>query len=368
MSAARPIRVAVVGLGFGAEFLPIYQAHPLADVAAICQRSRAKLDAIGDAFGIEKRYTDYAELLQDPEIDAVHINTPIPDHARQSILALEAGKHVACTVPMATTVADCQRIAALTRATGKTYMMMETVVYSREFLFVKGLHERGELGKLQFLRGSHQQEMAGWPGYWEGLPPMHYATHCVSPLLALAGTLAEYVSCFGSGTIDAPLIAKYGSPFAVETCHIKLADSDLAAEVTRSLFNTARQYRESFDVYGSEKSFEWTQVEHEDPVLFTGESPERVKVPDFAHLLPEPVRRFTTQGVYDLDGNQHLSFVQGSGHGGSHPHLANEFLNALTEGRAPYPNAVESANITCTGILAHESAMQGGVRLDLPEF
>ena len=66
-------------------------------------------------------------------------------------------------------------------------MMMETVVYSREFLFVKELYQKGELGRLQFLRGSHQQEMAGWPGYWEGLPPMHYATHCVSPCLCLAG-------------------------------------------------------------------------------------------------------------------------------------------------------------------------------------
>ena len=48
-------------------------------------------------------------------------------------------------------------------------MMMETVVYSREFLFVKELYDRGELGRIQFLRGSHQQDMEGWPGYWEGL-------------------------------------------------------------------------------------------------------------------------------------------------------------------------------------------------------
>lgn len=82
-------------------------------------------------------------------------------------------------------------------------------------------------------------------------PPMHYATHCVGPVLALPKGQAEYVSCLGSGRIDEALIPKYGSPFAIETCHIKLKDSDLAAEVTRSLFNTARQYRESFDVYGS---------------------------------------------------------------------------------------------------------------------
>ena len=364
----KKINVAIVGLGFGAEFIPIYLRHPHANMYAICQRTQSKVDEIGDAFGIEKRYTDYNELLKDPNVDAVHINTPIQNHAAQSIAALRAGKHVACTVPMATTVEECRQIVEAVEETGLTYMMMETVVYSREFLFVKEMYEKGELGRIQFLRASHQQEMAGWPGYWEGLPPMHYATHCVGPVLALPRAEAEYVSCFGSGRIDENLIPKYGSPFAIETCHIKFRSSDLSAEVTRSLFNTARQYRESFDVYGSNKSFEWTQIEHEDSVIHTGETPERVKIPDYAHLLPEEIQMFTQAGVYDSDSNQHLSFIQGAGHGGSHPHLVHEFVSALTEGRQPYPNAQQSANITCVGILAHESAMKGGEIIYLPEF
>ncbi|WP_276088543.1 Gfo/Idh/MocA family oxidoreductase [Pedobacter sp. JY14-1] len=364
----KKINVAIIGLGFGAEFIPIYQQHPNANMYAICQRDVEKLNAVGDAFGIEKRYSDYDELLKDPEVDAVHINTPIQNHAEQSIKALKAGKHVACTVPMATSVEDCRKIVELVKETGLTYMMMETVIYSREYLFVKELYDKGELGKLQFLRASHQQEMAGWPGYWEGLPPMHYATHCVGPVLALAGKDAQYVSCFGSGTIDEHLIPKYNSPFAIESCHIKFKDSDLSAEVTRSLFNTARQYRESFDVYGSKKSFEWTLIEHEDMVIHTGEVPERVKVPDYAHLLPEEIGHFTTGGVYDAGDNQHLSFIQGSGHGGSHPHLVHEFISALVQGREPFPNARQSANITCVGILAHESAMEGGRKIDLPDF
>jgi hypothetical protein len=76
--------------------------------------------------------------------------------------------------------------------------------------------------------------------------------------------------------------------------HIKLKDSDLAAEVTRSLFDTARQYRESF---------EWTMIEDE----------------------------------------KHLSFTQGGGHAGSHPHLVHELVSALREGREPYPNARQAA-------------------------
>src|SRR6476620_3394662 len=252
---AKKIRIGIVGLGFGAEFIPIYQKHPNAEMHAICRRDRAELDACGDRFGIEKRYTSYDEMLRDPNVDAVHINSPIADHAPQSIAALKAGKHVASTVPAATTIDECREIVESQRKSGTVYMMMETVVYSREYLFVKELYDKGELGRIQFLRGSHQQDMDGWPGYWEGFPPMHYATHCVSTCLAILSkpgqpALAESVVCHGSGRIREELIGRYGSPFAIETATFKVEGSDVVAEVTRSLFDTARQYRESFDVMG----------------------------------------------------------------------------------------------------------------------
>lgn len=367
------LNIAIVGLGFGAEFIPIYQRHPHTNMYAICQRTEEKLNAIGDAFGIEKRYTSFEDLLADPAVDVVHINSPIHNHAEQSLKALNAGKHVACTVPMATSVEECKAIVEATRRTGKKYMMMETVVYSREFLYVKELYEKGELGKVQFLKASHQQDMDGWPGYWPGLPPMHYATHCVGPVAGLLKLQAEYVSCFGSGTIREELHQYYNSPFAIESAHIKFKDSDLSALVYRSLFDVARQYRESFEVYGSKKSFEWSLIEHEEHVVHTAkkpepEIPEKVTVPDYAHYLPEEIQVFTTGGVYDTDENQHLSFLQGSGHGGSHPHLVHEFVSAIVEDRDPFPNAEQSANWTSVGILSHESALKGGEIIYIPDF
>ena len=125
---SKKINVALVGLGFGAEFIPIYQRHPNAKLVAICQRSPEKLAALGNAFGIEKRYTDFKELLKDPGVDAVHINSPIPDHGWQSIAALKAGKHVACTVPMATSIAECKQIVDLVKKTGKQTMTPSGIV------------------------------------------------------------------------------------------------------------------------------------------------------------------------------------------------------------------------------------------------
>jgi predicted dehydrogenase len=379
--ADKKVRVAIVGLGFGAEFIPIYQAHPNAELVAVCRRNKGELDKAADKYGIKGRYTDYAELLKDPDVDAVHINSPIPDHGPQTIAALKAGKHVACTVPMATEKDEIRQIVELQRQTGKVYMMMETVVYAREYLFVKELYEKGELGRIQFLRGSHQQDMDGWPDYWPGLPPMWYATHCVSPCLALLSkpgqpALADAVTCYGSGRIREELIKKYNSPFAVETATFTIKGSDVVAEVTRSLFDVARQYRESFDATGSKKSFEWQQVEGEDPVIHTKSTPERpiaepdipqrVRVPDYAKLLPEPIRKFTTPAA--IQDAEHLSFLQGGGHGGSHPHLTHNFLMAVLGNQPAFPDAPTSANWTLVGLCAHESAMKGGEKVKIPAY
>lgn len=365
------VNVAMVGLGFGAEFIPIYQNHPQANVRAICRRNEQELNKTGDQFGIEVRYSNFEDVLNDPTIDAVHINSPIHDHAWMSLKALDAGKHVMCTVPMATTIEECREIVAKVKQTGLKYMMAETVVYSREFLFLKELYQSGELGKIQYLAASHPQDMDGWPAYWQKMIPMHYATHVVSPCLGLVDGLAEYVSCFGSGTVREDIAEKSGNRFAVETCHIKIKDSDLTAHIWRFLYDVARQYRESFDVYGTKKSFEWSLVEGESHILHTAKKPEPdipspIEIPDFAHLLPEPIRRFTQPA--EIHDAEHLSFVQGGGHGGSHPHLVHEFVTALIEDRDPWPNAVQSANWTCVGLCAHESANNHGHPVQLPQF
>src|SRR5262249_24062958 len=143
MAGEKPIRVAIVGLGFGAEFIPIYQKYPGAEIYAICRRDRKGLDECREGYGIKAPYPEDSDHLKDSNIDAVPSNSPIPVHARMSIDALNAGKHVACTVPMGTSIDECKRIVEAQRASGKIYMMMETVVYSREYLYVKELYEKG---------------------------------------------------------------------------------------------------------------------------------------------------------------------------------------------------------------------------------
>jgi len=361
------INIAIIGLGFGMEFIPIYQAYPGVEVYAISRRNEEELNKVGRRFNIKNRFTDWRNLLDIKEIDAIHVVSPIMDHALMTIESLRAGKHCACTVPMATTTQECKDIVKEKNKSGKVYMMMETAVYTREFLYVKNLVENNNLGRIQFLRGSHMQnmELEGWPEYWLGFPPMWYGTHAISPLLALAGSEAASVVCHGSGSINDKLVKKYGSPFAVETATFKLRNSNIIAEATRSLYETVRQYRESLDIYGDKLSFEWEQIQDENPVIYEGgEDAKRIVVPDTDELLPEEISKFTIRE--SIEDGEHVSFIQGAGHGGSHPHMVHEFISAIKEGRDSVIDASTSANWTSAGICAHESAMKNGERVIIP--
>jgi predicted dehydrogenase len=370
------LNVAVVGLGFGAEFVPIYMDHPNVATVAICDQDEKRLQTVGERFGITRRYKDVSEVIAAPEIDAVHLISGIPDHARQAAAVLNAGKHCASTVPMATSIDDLRTVVNAQRQSGCNYMMMETAVYTRQFLYAKALRDNGDFGPIQFLRGAHYQDMECWPPYWAGLPPMWYATHAISPLLAISGARATKVHCFGSGEMRAELHQQYGNPWPVETAIYQLDQPHLAAEVTRTLFHCARPYMETFTVYGENACYEW-QMEDEPPVLFRASpivvgktrdfSAEHPEPPDRAGVLPPEIGKYTRRFVYSNE-NKHLSFEQGGGHHGSHPHLVHEFISSIVEHRKPWIDAVTAANWTAAGICAHESAMHGGIEVTVPSF
>lgn len=370
------LRVALVGLGFGAEFAAIYRDHPDVDWVALHDSNPEKLQQACQRFGIERSYESLDAVLEDPDVDAVHLVTPIPLHAEQAIKVLDAGKHCACTVPMATSLEDLQRIIEAEDRSGKNYMMMETAVYTREFLMVQDLYNKGEFGDISFARGGHMQDMEGWPEYWMGLPPHHYMTHAISPVLKLLATGVERVHCFGSGRLPKERVKPYGNPYPVETAIFRLRDSDVAVEVTRSLFQTVRPYSESFAIYGDKLGFEWQQIEEEDPMIFSLPQPgtgrgrkilhEAVQPPDRQDLLPAEIAPYTRKAVFS-DG-KHLSFVQGGGHSGSHPHLVHEFVRAIVEGRRAQVDARTGARWTAPGIAAHQSAMADGAAVEVPTF
>ncbi|MCA9780069.1 MAG: gfo/Idh/MocA family oxidoreductase, partial [Candidatus Eremiobacteraeota bacterium] len=149
-----------------------------------------------------------------------------------------------------------------------------------------------------------------------------------------------------------------------------------SVEVTRSMFGIARPYVESFSIYGNKMGYEWPQLEEENSLLFTmlGDSGgmgadikiEKLALPDDLTTLPETLWPWTRDIV--LSSDEHLSVIQGGGHGGSHPHLVHEFVKSVVEGREPSISALRAGRWAAAGIAAHQSAMSGGKMMAVPSF
>ncbi|SHN35032.1 Gfo/Idh/MocA family protein [Gracilibacillus kekensis] len=377
MRKRNKINVGIVGLQFGGQFAPIYKLHPNIGEVAICDTNKQLLQNYGDKFNFERRYSSLDDLLEEDDIDAIHLVTSIHSHATQSIQVLNSGKHCACTVPMATTIEELNAIVAAQQTSGKNYMMMETAVYTHQYLYAQEAYKHGELGAIQFLRGAHYQDMENWPPYWKGLPPMHYSTHAIAPLLSISDAKAVKVHAFGSGTMREELQQQYGNPYPIETAIFQLDRKCLSAEVTRSLFETARSYMESFNIYGKKASLEW-HLENEPLVRFEMENKiegrgrvstySKVVTENRSETLPSEISHFMTKQEHLDEDNPHLSVLQGGAHHGSHPHLVHEFVSSIIENRLPKIDAVTAANWTAAGICAHDSAMQGGKEITIPTF
>lgn len=374
----KTIHAALVGLGFGGAFAPIYKEHPNVGELTLFDVNPDVLKNTAGYVGGARIAGSFEEILADPSIDAVHLVTPIPLHADMTVAVLEAGKHCACTVPMATSLEDIRRIVKAKRKSGKNYMMMETTLYTYQYFYAKRMKEAGEFGKIQFFRGSHYQDMAGWPDYWMGLPPMWYGTHAIAPMVGLSGSRIARVNCFGSGTMDERLVRRYGNPYPIETALFEF-ENGLKGEATRSLFETARLYQEGMHVFGSKKSFEWGFADWDDPIVTTlgeegggrGRSTTAAvtPMPNYYEDLPEELWHFTVGGNYDpLNPQDSLKKGAGAGHHGSHAHLVHEFVMSCVEERAPWIDEQLGGNITAAGICAHESALKNGEPVIVPRF
>ncbi len=126
MTTSTKLRVAVVGLRFGAEFVPVYLDHPDVASVAICDLDEQRLSRAGEKFGVRRRFRDVAEAIASSDFDAVHLVSGIPDHAAQAVAVLNSGKHCACTVPMATSLDDLRAIVDAQRRSGRNYSNEET--------------------------------------------------------------------------------------------------------------------------------------------------------------------------------------------------------------------------------------------------
>lgn len=149
----KKFKVAMIGVG---DITPLhyeaYKDFEHAELYAICDIDKKLLEERKSLWKVPKATTDYKEILADPEIDIVEVNTPHHLHKKFVVEALEAGKHVACQKPIATSIADAQAmIEASKRSKGKL-RILENFVFYPPYVKAKELIESGEIGEPLTVR------------------------------------------------------------------------------------------------------------------------------------------------------------------------------------------------------------------------
>src|SRR5437868_11862422 len=144
-----PLRVGVIGAGYwGPNLIRNLSEAPGAQPVAVADLSQERLDPIQKRFPALRLTTDYHTLLDDKSVDAVAIATPVNTHRRLVLEALAAGKHVFVEKPLAATSVDAEAMVRAAESAGRTLMVGHTFVYNPAVVAVRGLIERGELGRV----------------------------------------------------------------------------------------------------------------------------------------------------------------------------------------------------------------------------
>jgi UDP-N-acetylglucosamine 3-dehydrogenase len=155
------IKIGVIGLGwFGEHHIDTLQQLPLAEVTAVCTRRPDHLKEVADKYKIQKRYTDYHELLVDKDIDMVSIVTHVPDHMQPAIDAIKAGKHVFLEKPMADSVEECDKILEALKNTDKCFMVGHLARFDSAYAMAKDEISAGNIGKIISMHA--KRNLAKW--------------------------------------------------------------------------------------------------------------------------------------------------------------------------------------------------------------
>jgi len=288
------------------------------------------------------------------------------------VATLKAGKHALCAVPAAMSLDECALLLETVRTSGLTYMMAETSYYQQPTISARRFQQEGRFGTVYYTESEYHH--AGLEAlFFEngrrtrryGFPPMHYPTHCTAHLVSVTGERLTEVSCTGWGDDD-PILRDnaYGNPFWNGTAFFKTSAGH--AFRVAIYWKGAHRGTERAQWYGDRTSFFFPDPNGLGAVLVRSGTQQEKDSGGFVRELPE----HETYAQPDWWATDMLPapLRHDSGHEGSHTFLTHEFVDALVRRRRPSVDVHEALAYTAPGIVAHQSALKGGLQMKIPSF
>lgn len=404
MHTKEKIKLCFIGCGqFARSFVPLFKAHPSVEKVYVCDLIPERAKDYSEKFDVEI-IPSFEEAIASDKINSVAIFTQRYTHGDLVIAALKAGKNVYSAVPCSISVEKIMEIERLVRETRLVYSMGETGAYRAATVFCRREFRKGTFGKFVWGEAQYNHDIDAMEEpfrYTEGenykrfagIPPFFYPTHSTSMILsAMPGEYIKRVTAMGfrhspRSDIFGEDVNNFGNPFSNTAMLAELAGGGIVRISENRCLAWAAPETFINQFYGTEGSYEFSVGKHH---LATRKEEPRTKMhmKDVTEeLLPASVydilREDYARGIQkiaDGAGYNESAPVQPTarlpkefegmrnGHNGTHHFLVDDFCRAYDTGKLSPCNIWAVARYNIPGLIAHQSALAGGVPMDVPDL
>ena len=337
------------------------------EIVALCDRHKERREASAKKLGGDVVCYESFDDFINHEMDAVIVANDFHEHAPFVIECFKRNIHVFCECTAAITIGEGVELIRAFEKSKSIYMIAENypdMIFNRE---MKRLVDTGSLGKIVYAEGEYNhpvsafdtkfaKEYVYYPEHWRNfLPRSYYVTHSLGPLMRITGATPKRVTAFNAyapNTEDVPTASYVGDAIAsINT----LNDDGSVFRFTGCAKMGA--HHNAYRIAGTKGQVENLRGMGNKVMLRYNEWDKPEGMP--AELLYEPKWN---------DPDEHL--IWQGGHGGGDFLTSRTFVEAVSEGKQPpHPYDIYSAvNMSCVAILAHRSALEGGMPYDVPDF
>ena len=344
------------------------------EVAAIAGRNQDAAQRLGAGFSVPKIASDYREVLRDPAIDAVHICTPNAQHFSMAKASLEAGKHVLCEKPLATTVEEAEELVTLAARRGLRNCVCHNLRDYPMVQQVRRMREAGELGEILVVQGTYFQDWLLYDTDWNWRVDANAggASRCMADIGSHWFDMAEHVTGLRVSSLCADLQTFHPTrkqpKHAVETFANKMLGPEDYMEtavdtedfgavifrmgarargsVTASQVSAGRKNRLSIEISGTRCSAAWNQERPDELWIGQRDTANQMILKDPSLLRPE------ARSYADLPGGH------SEGYDDTFKQLFRRFYASIRADISEYPQFVDGLrqlNILDAVLQSHRS-------------
>jgi predicted dehydrogenase len=366
--AGGKLRVGIAGKR-GMAFAAGFRAMPQVELAAFCEADTRILNELAERHGIPRTFARFEAMLD--AVDIAVVATPMQLHVPQSILALQAGKHVLSEVTAAVSLEECWRLLDAVKAAGSTYMMAENYCYFQENVLIREMVRKGLFGEPYFGEGEYVHEVRNlhhnpdgsptWRYYWQvGVSGNTYPTHSLGPVMQWfqaydPNERLDSVVCLGCGVHTDP-----EHPHDDTTLTLCKLKSGKLIKLRLDMMSNRPHRMNCYELQGTHGVYEASRYPGRPGQIWIGEGRdgehrEWRPATDFAEHMPEMWRNPPEEAKL-------------AGHGGGDYWEIRDFVEAVMTGAPPPVDIYAALEWTAAGLCSQISIASGGVPVKVPDF